>query len=58
MIHYLHTSSSFLVSGQQYQDFVLVQNLLDLAYTQIVTNQTLLPSDSIEDFLNIEYVSV
>jgi hypothetical protein len=44
-----------LLAGQQYVEFVKFQNLIDLAYIQIVTEEKLLP-ESPEELFNIDWV--
>ncbi len=46
-----------LLAGQQYAEFVKFQNLIDLAYIQIVTEEKLLP-ETPDDLFNIAWVSV
>ena len=43
-------------AGDSYQEFVNFQNLIDMAYIEMVTGEKLLPDDPI-DFLLIKYVS-
>ena len=43
-------------SGVFYEEFIKFQNMIDLAYIEILTGETLLP-ESVTDFENVEYVS-
>ena len=46
-----------IITGAFYENFIQFQNLIDLAYIEILTGKKMLPT-SVSDFANLEYVRI